>query len=211
MPPSLDWVPNGQVPQRHQYYEALRLPEPNSGLLMDSLPTPRSVCSGSLRCTEQGASTRPLISQGAHQALSTGRTQDLSGYRQTCPCLCHALRFRSAQTNLAASDWPDTAPTPNKMKAPTRMISELNSGFNIRCLRFTNAVTDAHARLASGWLARLYREGVEPSRSVRKVSHHLILLSRPYPDASWAHLRYYWAGISSMRAPRKCACRPGRA
>jgi hypothetical protein len=160
MPPSLDWVPNGQVPQRHQYYEALRLPEPNSGLLMDSLPTPRSVCSGSLRCTEQGASTRPLISQGAHQALSTGRTQDLSGYRQTCPCLCHALRFRSAQTNLAASDWPDTAPTPNKMKAPTRMISELNdaaSTFAVYASR-TPLPTPMQDSLPAGWLAFTGRE-----------------------------------------------------
>jgi hypothetical protein len=27
-----------------------------------------------------------------------------------------------------------------------------------------------HAKLASGWLARLYREGVEPSGSLQKVS-----------------------------------------
>jgi len=37
---------------------------------------------------------------------------------------------------------------------------------------------------------RLYREGVEPSGSLRKVSDlHVFLLSRAYPDASWAHLR----------------------
>src|SRR5262249_33599471 len=29
-----------------------------------------------------------------------------------------------------------------------------------------------HAKLASGWLARLYREGVEPSGSLQKVSGH---------------------------------------
>ena len=47
-----------------------------------------------------------------------------------------------------------------------------------------------HARLASGWLASLYREGFEPSRFLRKVSVHIyILLSRAYPDASWAHVR----------------------
>jgi transposase len=37
---------------------------------------------------------------------------------------------------------------------------------------------------------RLCREGVEPSGSLRKVSDlHALLLSRTYPDASWAHLR----------------------
>ena len=37
---------------------------------------------------------------------------------------------------------------------------------------------------------RLYREGIEPSGSLRKVSDlHVFLLSRAYPDASWAHTR----------------------
>jgi hypothetical protein len=37
---------------------------------------------------------------------------------------------------------------------------------------------------------RLCREGVEPSGSLRKVSDlHVFLLSRAYPDASWAHTR----------------------
>ena len=33
------------------------------------------------------------------------------------------------------------------------MISRLPQGFSTRCLRFTNAVAGAHARLASGWRA----------------------------------------------------------
>jgi hypothetical protein len=42
----------------------------------------------------------------------------------------------------------------------------------------------SRARLASGWLAGLYREGVEPSGSLRKVSDHMIVpLSCP-PDAT---------------------------
>jgi transposase len=37
---------------------------------------------------------------------------------------------------------------------------------------------------------RLYREGVEPPGSLRKVSDlHVFLLSRIYPDASWTHTR----------------------
>jgi len=50
------------------------------------------------------------------------------------------------------------------------MISWPTRGLSVCCLRFTNGVTAAHARLASGWLARLCREGVEPSEPIRKVS-----------------------------------------
>jgi hypothetical protein len=46
----------------------------------------------------------------------------------------------------------------------------------------------SRARLASGWLAGLYREGVEPSGSLRKVSDHMVIpLSCP-PDAT--HVPY---------------------
>ena len=53
------------------------------------------------------------------------------------------------------------------------IISRLTQGFSIRCLRFTSDVAASHARLASGWRARLYREGVEPSGSLRKVSGYI--------------------------------------
>jgi ABC-type taurine transport system substrate-binding protein len=46
----------------------------------------------------------------------------------------------------------------------------LSRGFSTYCLRFKNGVATTHAKLASGWLARLYREGVEPSGSQQKVS-----------------------------------------
>jgi hypothetical protein len=38
-------------------------------------------------------------------------------------------------------------------------------GFSTCCLRFKNGVAATPARLASGWLAGLCREGVEPSGS----------------------------------------------
>ena len=66
------------------------------------------------------------------------------------------------------------------------IISGLSRGFSTCCLRFKSGVATTHAKLASGWLARLYREGVEPSGSLRKVSDHissslpgLILAQRP--------------------------------
>jgi hypothetical protein len=54
---------------------------------------------------------------------------------------------------------------------------------------------------------RLYREGVEPSGSLRKVSDlHVFLLSRAYPDASWAHARrklFELADIAAKARNRK--------
>ena len=52
--------------------------------------------------------------------------------------------------------------------------------FTTRCLRFTNRVASAHARLTSGWLASLCREGVEPSGLLRKVSV-LSYITSPFP------------------------------
>ena len=68
----------------------------------------------------------------------------------------------------------------------------LSRGFGTCCLRFKNGVATIHAKLASGWLARLCREGVEPSGSLQKVSDHLILLFWIYPGArevSWPSLQ----------------------
>ena len=55
---------------------------------------------------------------------------------------------------------------------PLSSIGALSRGFGTCCLRFKNGVATTHAKLASGWLARLYREGVEPSGSLQKVSDH---------------------------------------
>src|SRR5262245_16200632 len=52
----------------------------------------------------------------------------------------------------------------------------LSRGFGTCCLRFKNGVATIPAKLASGWLARLYREGVEPSGSLQKVSDHIPIL-----------------------------------
>src|SRR6516165_7890061 len=64
-------------------------------------------------------------------------------------------------------------------------MSRLSRGFSTCCLRFTSGVATTHAKLASGWLARLCREGVEPSGSLQKVSDYiLVLLSWTSPGAS---------------------------
>src|SRR3954451_1661149 len=82
------------------------------------------------------------------------------------------------------------------------MISRLPQGFSTRCLRFARDVAAARARLASGWLVGLCRERVELSGSRRKVSErsHVILLSRAYPVASWAHARRQFFVLADIAA-----------
>ena len=47
---------------------------------------------------------------------------------------------------------------------------------------------------------RLYREGIEPPGSLRKVSDlHVFLLSRAYPDASWAHARRKFFDLARLQ------------
>jgi hypothetical protein len=45
----------------------------------------------------------------------------------------------------------------------------LSRGFSTHCLRFNSDVATTYAKLAFGWLARLCREGVEPSGSLQKI------------------------------------------
>ena len=72
----------------------------------------------------------------------------------------------------------------------TMRISGLtHAAFAPALLRFAFRVaTHAQGWLPAGWLAGLYREGVEPSESLRKVSVHMVIpLSCP-PDAT--HVPY---------------------
>ena len=86
--------------------------------------------------------------------------------RRSILCLCLGLRPRPNRRSLAIGGFVDAAPAPTTAKASASMdISGLSRGFSTCCLRFTSGVATTHARLASGWLARLYREGVEPSGS----------------------------------------------
>ena len=91
--------------------------------------------------------------------------------RRSILCLCLDLRPRPNRRSLAI--WWFRRCCPRFFDSEgfsVRTISGLPRGFSTCCLRFTNGVATIHAKLASGWLAGLYREGVEPSGSRRKVS-----------------------------------------
>ena len=118
-------------------------------------------------------------------AVSRGRQWDLLGLQVIHPGLCSAPGPRSNRCALALAVTSMLPPLAITTKASD------DAGFGARSRSFgtcspTLRVSCCHsrARLASGWLAGLYREGVEPSGSLRKVSDHMVIpLSCP-PDAT---------------------------
>jgi hypothetical protein len=93
--------------------------------------------------------------------------------RRSIPRPCPAPRPRPNQRALATYRARQCRPRDENSEGfGGRGFRGLPLGFSTCCLRFTNTVAGAHARLASGWLARLYRKGVEPSGSLQKVSDH---------------------------------------
>ena len=118
--------------------------------------------------------------------LSRGRERDLSGSQAIHPV--PLPRSKTPAEPTIPRHWRFRRCCPRFFDSEgfsVRTISGLPRGFSTCCLRFTNGVATIHAKLASGWLAGLYREGVEPSGSRRKVSDFvLILLSWTFPDAT---------------------------
>ena len=102
---------------------------------------------------------------------------DVSGIsqvpRRSIPCLCLVPGPRPNQRYLAYCRFRRCCPCFLHSKGFSVMeISGLPRGFGTCCLRFKSGVATTPAKLASGWPARLYREGVEPSGSLQKVSDH---------------------------------------
>jgi hypothetical protein len=106
--------------------------------------------------------------------------------RRSILCLCPVLRPRPNRRSLAYLTVSSMLPPLFPRQGLQRLMNfgALSRGFSTCCLRFKNDVATIHAKLASGWLARLYREGVEPSGSLQKVSDHtLVPLFWIYPGA----------------------------
>ena len=115
---------------------------------------------------------------------------DASGISQvpwrSVPCLCPAPGPRSSRGNLAFGGLRDAAPGFHKPKASTGRKyrgSHRASASAVYASRATSPPPMQDSLPAGG--LRLYREGVEPSGSLRKVSDQcFILLSRACPVAS---------------------------
>ena len=103
---------------------------------------------------------------------SRGRERDLPGSQAIHPVPLPRSSTPAEPTIPRLFDGlVDAAPALPTAKASALMnFGAQSRGFSTRCLRFKSVVATTHARLASGWLARLYREGVDPSGSQQKVS-----------------------------------------
>ena len=106
--------------------------------------------------------------------LARGRERDLPGSQAIHPVPLPRSSTPAEPTIPRLFDGlVDAAPALPTAKASALMnFGAQSRGFSTRCLRFKSDVATTHAKLASGWLARLYREGVEPSGSQQKVSDH---------------------------------------
>ena len=99
-------------------------------------------------------------------ALGVGVSGISQVSRRSILCLCLGPRPRPNRRSLAYCRFHRCCPHSDDSEGFSVMvISGLSRGFSTCCLRFMSGVAVIHARLASGWLARLYREGVEPSGS----------------------------------------------
>jgi hypothetical protein len=173
-PPSLDRVPLSAVPRRHQHYEGATTPTRRiTGHLFGSLPVPT-------RFLHVSCSPMPALPGGWRSRIEPGSLfdrrsplpvhshVDVSGTsqvpRRSILCLCPGLGSRPNRRHLAIETVPSMMPPQHRTRRLQRtFISRPPRGFSTCCLRFKNDVATIPARLASGWLAGLCRERVEPS------------------------------------------------
>ena len=94
--------------------------------------------------------------------------------RRSIPCLCPALRPRPNRRSLASLTVSSMLPPPFPRQGLQRFLNfgALSRGFGTCCLRFKNDVATIACKARFRLAARLYREGVEPSGSLQKVSDH---------------------------------------
>src|SRR5271157_5265104 len=114
--------------------------------------------------------------------LSLGRRRDLAGSQAIHPMPLPRSKTPAGPTIPHPDGVVGAAPAQPTAKAPAIIISRLLTRLRHLLPTLTTGVAARHARLASGWLADLYREGVEPSGSRQKVSElhvHPPLLSFP--------------------------------
>src|SRR5262245_61349144 len=173
--PSLDWVPMSSVPQRHEHYEgATTSTRRITGHLFVSLPVPTSVLLGS--CSLLAALPGERRSRGGPGSLFSRRSSlparshvDVSGTsqvpRRPFLCLCPVPRPRSNRRSSPISV-PSMLPLrPSQQRLRHCSYRGYHGASAPAVYASRTVLPPPHARLASGWLAGLYRVGVEPTGS----------------------------------------------
>ena len=160
----LHWVPVSRVPHHQRYYKSattshgfhplaycFRFRDPHACL-------PPSSFLGSLGGSPKARS----ISR--YHAICCVATHGISQVPdQSILYLCPALRPRSDCLYLAFSIYLVLPPLLQRWRLQRLQNFEaLSHGFSIHCLRFTNAVTDAHAKLVSDWWLVFVRRESNP-------------------------------------------------
>jgi hypothetical protein len=98
--------------------------------------------------------------------LSRERERDLPGSPAIRPMPLPRSTTPAGPTPPLPWRWRRCCPRAYHGEGPSILsFRGYSRGFSIRCLRFENGVAAVQARLATGWLAGLCREGVEPSGS----------------------------------------------
>ena len=152
-----------------------------AGHLFASLPG--STRSSSLRVSQlalpvgrRGLAGRVIVQPATQSAgvFARGRERDLPGFQAIHPVPLPRSTTPAEPTTPRLLPVSSLLPPHFPRRRLQRLMNfgALSRGFGTCCLRFKTGVATTPARLASGWLARLYREGVEPSGSLQKVSDH---------------------------------------
>ncbi len=184
-PPSLHRVPASPVPRLPRYYEGAttsrsRIPGRLCCSLPGSMPPLVASCPAAALLTDPRASARPgrLFNRPPDLRClrQHGRIRDLIGSQAIRSVPLPRLLTPAGPVRPRHGGRPGAAPAHRATKAPAfddivanlpRLQYPLPTLHECRCL--------THARLASGWLARRCRDGVQPSGSLPKVS---VLLHR---------------------------------
>jgi hypothetical protein len=154
--------------------KALRLPIPHPQSLIDSLPrSTRSSCSSCppWRSWKRGGRFQAQVLVAGHLSFRPARVgaNGISQvFRRSFPCLCSVPRPRSNQSVLAISATSVLPPLPIRRRLRRLQISGLTRSFSTHCLRFTNGVAAAHARLVSGWRATPFPGGLRSLRTATR-------------------------------------------
>jgi len=169
--PSLLRVPASPVPRSQRYYEGATTSHPRiSGRLLVSLPPPtRSLL---LRARSRAPARvevllpakgllvpAPLIS-GAHSWTRMGSLRSPGD-----PSRASAPLLDPGRTDVSSPSWPHRCCPrfAHNEGFGNCYFGAHSRSFGTRCPTLRVSCCHSRARLASGWLASLYREGVEPS------------------------------------------------